>query len=175
MKLTSVATCHSRKYLLWCHISQLSLRKCVLPVRHFRVDPPSWSACICLQAVGPVCLHLLTSSGLSVLASAYKQWAQVWTVLTEVRKVDGTLFGGGATRAVRDHLKIEWCQKRRYYLVPPQPPALLKRLKNMHIWHHRLHILRPEKQIKHLKTSEEKEDQITFCSFRKYRAYSRWA
>ena len=26
----------------------------------------------------------------------------------------------------------------------PQPPALLKRLKDMHIWHHRLHISTPE-------------------------------
>ena len=48
------------------------------------------------------------------------------------------------------------------YLVPPQPPALLKRLKitciiGITVY---IYILKPEKQMKHLKTSEEKEGQI---------------
>ena len=67
-------------------------------------------------------------------APACKEWAGV-------RKVDGTLLGGGgggrsrvwalglATRAVRDHLKIEWCKKRRNYLVPPSTPCPPQKIK----------------------------------------------
>ena len=47
-------------------------------------------------------------------------------------------------------------KKTKLFSFPLTPCPPQKTKKTMHIWHNRLHILRPEKQIKHLKTSEKK-------------------